>query len=632
MCGICGIFRTGSEPVPHGQVAAMIATLRHRGPDGEGSYLAPGLGFGFTRLRIIDLSPASDQPFIDEAADMALVFNGEIYNYLELRSELKAKGHDFRSQGDGEVILRAYQEWGADCVQRFNGMFAFAIWDGRKRELFLARDRFGEKPLFIARSPRGVVFASEMKAILAVRPELRRPNMKAIYRYISRGDLDLDEESFFAGITSLPASHYLVLDDQMRGTPQRYWRPTSAVVPSSGKAAVERLRELLFDSIRLRLRSDVPVGSSLSGGLDSSSIVATINAQKSSQQVHQRTFSARFKSAAHDEGHYIDRVTYEVDAEAHEVWIEPERFIEEFEDLQWHQEEPIASASPYAQYMVMRLAKEHDTTVLLDGQGADELLAGYDQAHGMFWAHWLRHGRVDKLAREALAFMRRYHSGLRDPALFAGYYLLPGGFRDALAERYYRSGRVITPALHDSFAPAHVDTLEPFPDRLRNELVRWQTGTQLPEFLRYADRNSMAFSREVRLPFLDHRLVEYCFGLPPDLLLRRAVTKVALRQAMRGIVPDEILDRRDKLAYAPPQRQWIHGPLRPWMERYLAAAERRTDVFSPKEVLRLREGLWHDGHEALAWRVASTEAWYQTMIENTARSRHPDPELSRMEW
>jgi asparagine synthase (glutamine-hydrolysing) len=610
----------------------MVATIRHRGPDGEGRFFARGIGFGFTRLRIIDLTEASDQPIVDSDADLALVFNGEIYNYIELRAELKQKGHTFRSDGDGEVILRAYEEWGVDCLQRFNGMFAFGLWDGRKMQLMLARDRFGEKPLFIARSPRGVAFASEMKAILSVRPELRKPNLRSLYRYISRGDLDLDEESFFDGIVSLPAAHYLLLDAGLRGTPQRYWRPTSVPVPASRKKAVEGLRELLFDSVRLRLRSDVPVGSSLSGGLDSSSIVATIDAEKTNQSVHQRTFSARFRSTAHDEGHFIARMTSAVDAEAHDVWVEPERFIEQFDELQWHQEEPIASASPFAQYAVMRLARENDTTVLLDGQGADELLAGYDQAHGMFWAHWLRHGRIDKLGRELFSFVRRYHGGLRDPGLFAGYYMLPGNLRDALAERYYRSGRVLTPDLHQRFAPAHVDTLEPFPDRLRNELVRWQTATQLPEFLRYADRNSMAFSREVRLPFLDHRLVEYCFGLPPDLLLRRAVTKVALRQAMRGIVPDEILDRKDKLAYSPPQRQWIHGPLRPWMEENLQRAERRTGIFNPREVLRLREGFMAEGHEQLAWRVASAEAWFGVMVEGGHRSRAGAAELSAMEW
>ncbi len=632
MCGICGVRRKDAEAVPEGYIDAMVATLRHRGPDGEGSFFAPGIGLGFTRLRIIDLTEASDQPILDAASETALVFNGEIYNYLEIRSELKQLGHVFRSEGDGEVILRAYLEWGTECLRRFNGMFAFALWDGRKRQLFMARDRFGEKPLFLARSENGVVFASEMKAILSVRPELRRPNLRAIYRYISRGDLNQDEQSFFEGIESVPAAHYLVLDNELRGTPKRYWRPTSATVPATRRAAIERFRELLFDSIRLRLRSDVPVGSSLSGGLDSSSIVATINAQKANQRVHQRTFSARFASAAHDEGHFIDHVTHDVDADAHEVWVNPDQFAADFEDLQWHQEEPIASASPYAQYLVMKLAHKHETTVLLDGQGADELLAGYDQAHGMFWAHWLRHGRIDRVGAEALSFARRYHGGLTEPSLFAAYYLLPGGVRDALAGRYYHSNGLLAPDVRQQFAPAHVDSIEPFPDRLRNELVRWQSATQLPEFLRYADRNSMAFSREVRLPFLDHRLAEYCFGLKPEMLLRGATTKVVLREAMRGIVPDEVLARKDKLAYAPPQKQWIHGPLRPWVTAMLASAEQRSELFHSRTVLALREGLVRDGGETLAWRVASAEAWYQMWIDGKVPAEGRPAELSALSW
>lgn len=631
MCGIAGILRTDGEDVPPGYMAAMVATLRHRGPDGEGMFFRPGMAFGHTRLKIIDLTSASDQPILDDEADLALIFNGEIYNYLELRSELKALGHDFRSEGDGEVLLKAYKAWGARCLAKLNGMFAFAIWDGRKQELFLARDRFGEKPLYVARSPRGVIFASEMKAILAIRPELRQANRKSVFRYLSRGDLDLDQESFFEGIESLPASHYLLLDREGRGEPRRYWRATSAPVPASRHAAIEGFRELVFDSVRLRLRSDVPVGTSLSGGLDSSSIVATINAQKSSQWVHQKTFSARFRSEAHDEGHFINLVTYHVDAEPHEVWVEPEGFREVWARLQWHQEEPIASSSPYAQWLVMKLAQDCSTTVLLDGQGADELLAGYDQAQGMFWAHWLRRGRLDKVFREMVAFVRRYHS-YRDPALFAAYYSLPGTLRDGLAEIYYRSADLVSPELHREFSPAHVDTYEPFPDRLRNELVRWQTTTQLPEFLRYADRNSMAFSREVRLPFLDHRLVEYAFGLRPDLLLSNAVTKVTLREAMRGIVPDEILNRKDKLAYAPPQKQWVHGPLRPWVEEMLRCAEQRTEIFNPRTVLQLRERLRRDGGDALIWRAASTEGWYQTMIDQIPEELGRAPEISGLNW
>jgi asparagine synthase (glutamine-hydrolysing) len=635
MCGIAGILRADGEPITPGQMEAMVATLRHRGPDGEGVWCGGPVAFGHTRLAIIDLTAASNQPIFDEAAGLTMIYNGEIYNYIELRDQLRAMGHVFRSDGDGEVMLRAYAQWGVDALPKLNGMFAAAIWDERKRELLLARDRFGEKPMYLARTPRSVVFASEMKAILAVRPELREANRKSVFRYLSRGDLDLDQESFFEGIESLPASHYLLLDSDGRGSAKRYWEAGTGCVPSNHLAAVERFRELVFDSVRLRLRSDVPVGSSLSGGLDSSTIVATIDAQKSSQNVAQKTFSARFHSRAHDEGQFIDLVTRHLDADAHEVWVEPDGFIDAFGRMQWHQEEPIASTSVFAQWQVMQLAAQQQTTVLLDGQGADEILAGYDQAHGMFWAHWLRRGRLDKVGREMLAFGTRY-GGFRDPALFAAYYSLPGGIRDGLAELYYRSGDMVSPELHREFSPAHVDTYEPFPDRLRNELVRWQTTTQLPEFLRYADRNSMAFGREVRLPFLDHRLVEFCFGLGPDLLLNKAVTKVILREGMRGIVPDAILDRKDKLAYAPPQKQWNRGVLRPWLEQMLCSAERRTDVFNPRAVAKTRERLSRGGSDRLLWRVASTEAWFQTMVDrpkSAAASSGPAlAEISRASW
>ncbi|MGH2608896.1 MAG: asparagine synthase (glutamine-hydrolyzing), partial [Tepidiformaceae bacterium] len=509
-----------------------------------------------------------------------------------------------------------------------------ALWDNRRQRLLLARDRFGEKPLYIARSPRGLVFASEMKAILAIRPELRRVNNRVLYRYLARGDLDLDQETFFDGIEALPPAHYLLVDQGGCGTAKRYWKATSGDVPSSSRRAIEGFRELLFDSIRLRLRSDVPVGSSLSGGLDSSSIVAAIDAQKANQSLHQKTFSARFRSEDHDEGPFIATVTDHVDADAREVWVEPEGVAREFAEMQRHQEEPIASASPYAQWCVMRLAQESDTTVLLDGQGADEMLAGYDQAQGMFWTHWLRTGRLDRVTREVIAYAGRYH-GFRQPALFAAYYALPGNLRDGLAERYYRSADLVSPELHREFAPAHVRTYEPFPDRLRNELVRWQSTTQLPEFLRYADRNSMAFSREVRLPFLDHRLIEYTFALKPELLLDKAVTKVALRGAMRGIVPDSILDRKDKLAYSPPQEDWLRGPLLPWMDGLLRSAEHRSDVFNPRTVLQLRERhrLRRPGGHALAWRVGSTEAWFQAMIDEPQRGAFPgQAEISALNW
>ncbi len=623
MCGICGIFRTSLEPVPPHAIDAMVQTLHHRGPDGRGSHFADGIGLGFTRLAIIDRTPASDQPIIDEASGTVLVFNGEIYNYVELRRELAGLGHQFRSQGDGETILRGYLEWGTKCLERLNGMFAFALFDPRNQTLFLARDRFGEKPLYVAQSERGLVFGSEIKAILAVRPSLRRPETRAVYRYLARGDLDLDDETFFSGIRSLPAAHFAVVGRDGAYTPVAYWQARAGEVPERRQDAIEGFRELLFDSIRLRLRSDVPLGSSLSGGLDSSSIVAAIHAQKASHRLEQHTFSARFDSAGHDEGAHMGVVNRAVQAEAHDVWVRPGAFLNEFERLQWFQEEPIASTSPFAQFCVMGLAQEQGTTVLLDGQGADEALAGYDQAHGLFWANLLTRGRADLIGREALAYVRRYRALPRQPALFSAYYLLPPGRREQVAMRLLKSDRVIARRLKRRHAPAVVETDQPFLDRLRNELVRWQMATQLPEFLRYADRNSMAFSREVRLPFLDHRLIEYCFGLPRELLLDGATTKVVLREAMRGIVPDAILARRDKLAYAPPQDSWLRGPLLDWARNLISAARSRTDVFDGGAVGRVQRDFESGRNLTMAWRVASTEAWYERWIDRAPAELGP---------
>ncbi|MGE0570660.1 MAG: asparagine synthase (glutamine-hydrolyzing), partial [Dehalococcoidia bacterium] len=617
VCGICGIFRTGFEPVAPRVIDAMVRTLHHRGPDGSGAHFADGVGLGFTRLAIIDRTPASDQPIIDEGSGAALVFNGEIYNYVELRRELQGLGHQFRSHGDGETILRGYLEWGMGCLERLNGMFAFALFDPRNQTLFLARDRFGEKPLYVAQSGSGLLFGSEMKAILAVRPELRKAEHRAVYRYLARGDLDLDDETFFAGIRSLPAAHYAVIGRDGSYEPVKYWRARAGDVPETRQEAVEGFRELLFDSIRLRLRSDVPLGSSLSGGLDSSSIVAAMHAQKASHPLEQHTFSARFESATHDEGLHMGVMNRAVDAQAHDVWVKPGAFLDAFAGLQWFQEEPIASTSPFAQFSVMRLAREQGTTVLLDGQGADEALAGYDQAHGMFWANLLTRGRVDLIGREAFAYLRRYRAMPRGPALFSAYYLLPPGVREQVAMRILKSDRIVARKLKREHSPAVVETDRPFPDRLRNELVRWQMATQLPEFLRYADRNSMAFSREVRLPFLDHRLVEYCFGLPSELLLDGATTKVVLREAMRGIVPDPILARRDKLAYAPPQDSWLRGPLLDWARNLVSAARSRTEVFDGRAVERVQRDLESGKNLTMAWRVVSTEAWYQRWIDRT---------------
>ncbi|MBK7127729.1 MAG: hypothetical protein IPH65_17745 [Dehalococcoidia bacterium] len=380
-----------------------------------------------------------------------------------------------------------------------------------------------------------------------------------------------------------------------RKAPRLHWEPTACEVPGNRAHAIERFREILFDSIRIRLRSDVPVGSSLSGGIDSSSIVSTINAQKTVQWLHQKTFSARFHSQRRTTlGRFIKVVTHRVEAETREVWVEPEQFIDAFERLQTTRKNRWR-APAFAQWLVMQLARKNDFRPSSSMAGRRRILAGYDQAGGMFLAHWLRRGRPDKVdgsfpptAADTAAFasrpLRRLLLAPRDSATASS---------NATTAPPRSSPRSCI-----EFAPGHVDGPSPFPDRLRNELVRWQTTTQLPEFLRYADRNSMAFSREVRLPFLDHRLAEYAFGLPPDLLLKGATTKVVLRESMRSIVPMASSIGKTSLPMRPA------APVEPWPAARLdprKTPERRAAGKSSTETVRGSRRFDSGGDDTLAW-------------------------------
>ncbi|HEY7543580.1 MAG TPA: asparagine synthase (glutamine-hydrolyzing), partial [Blastocatellia bacterium] len=385
MCGIFGILRDNFNPGDE-TVALSLRLIAHRGPDGEGvwkraSEQSPYVALGHRRLAIIDLSDAAAQPMSSDDGSLHITYNGEIYNYVELMTELEALGHVFRSRSDTEVILRAYEQWGAGCLDRFNGMFAFAIWDERKRELFAARDRFGEKPFHYSWNPQTgfFAFASEIKSLLALSEVDSSINDRALYRFIAFQELAGSDRTLWRGVKRLPHAHFLKLrwrGDRFDLTIRRYWdidleREENMTLTE----AAARLRELFADSIRLRLRSDVPVGSSLSGGLDSSAVVCQIHALGAAGG--QKTFSARMEDPALDEGQYIKAVLDQTGIEGHEVWPSSAELERIFPRLCYHLEEPFLSTSQFAQHLVMRLAAEHGVTVLLDGQGADELMAGY---------------------------------------------------------------------------------------------------------------------------------------------------------------------------------------------------------------------------------------------------------------
>ncbi|MDQ3665633.1 MAG: asparagine synthase (glutamine-hydrolyzing) [Acidobacteriota bacterium] len=590
MCGIVGVFNLDGGPVDVPLLVRATRVQRHRGPDDEGYLLANtfdgsvvscggeetdprlslpdaeqfcdknfNLAFGFRRLSIQDLSPAGHQPMSSADGRHWIVFNGEIYNYVELRSELSGYGHQFRTGTDTEIILAAYRQWGVDCLQRFNGMWAFAVWDSAARNLFVARDRFGEKPFHYVYVPGKVfAFASEIKSLWAAGVIERRIHEQTLEYYKCYEEVDVDEQTFYESVWRLPQAHYLLLDGDGRFEKRRYWdidlRDQEEGRPDEWYS--ERFRRLFFESVEIRLRSDVPVGSSLSGGLDSSTVV-TVMDRLLPRGTIQKTFSARFDDPAKDEGKWIEHVTAATRVEPHVVWPTGEKMFEEIGDVFWHQDEPFGSASIYAQWCVMRLAREHEVTVLLDGQGADEMLAGYHHFFGVVADDLLRGLNVPAYLKWTKSYRNLHGRPMAGVLGFGGLIKqsVPGSIKKPVKALLGRrtDGPPVKP-----FLPTYPREFSNV-SALRKMLWWHTTRKGLAELLRYADRNSMAHSREVRLPFLDHHLVEFVFKLPDRLLLRDGWTKWILRSAFRGIVPDAIGFRVDKLGYEPPQQRWLDG-------------------------------------------------------------------------
>ncbi len=609
MCGITGIWRLdASHTVPAALVQSMVTTLRHRGPDDEGYLFAqtqtgkcvlyggaesnPQLGlpalsaldasamynltFGFRRLSILDLSPAGHQPMGTADGCFWIVYNGEIYNYRELRTELETLGYTFRTATDTEVLLHAYHAWGEACLQRFNGMWGFALWDGHRQRLFCARDRFGVKPFYYVWDGTTFAFASEIKALLHLPGLARRPNDGILYDYLRYGRTDHTDETFFQGIRQLPPAYFLTLDAAGNLRRECFWaldlaRPVETA--SDDAASVAHFHDLFEDAVRLRLHSDVPVGTCLSGGLDSSSIVCVANrllhndqrAEARALGERQKTFSSCYEDARFDERLFIEAVLSQTGAVANYTFPSGEKLLQVLPQLIWHQDEPFGGLSIFAQWCVMELAAAHRVTVLLDGQGGDELLAGYHPCFDYFWGGLLRQGRWTELARELRAYHRRYDVALPYLALRALRPFAPVRIQ-GMARRLERgSGLGIAP----DFARAHREGSYEFVERgvnpLRSylaQLIRYS----IPMLLRFEDRNSMAHSIEARVPFLDYRLVEYAFTLPPQQKIHDATTKVILRRAMQGILPEVLRQRKDKMGFVAPERVWLANDLREWAQ------------------------------------------------------------------
>jgi asparagine synthase (glutamine-hydrolysing) len=608
MCGIAGIWHRDGAPVDRAALERMGELLRHRGPDASGIQLDGEIGLANRRLVIIDPTDGGAQPMALAERGLTLTYNGEVHNYVELRRELEAQGVSFRSSSDTEVVLRAYEAWGIDCFERFNGMWALAIWDARHRQLVLSRDRFGIKPLYYSIAGDRICFASEAKAILGAFPEERRPDEAEVFAFLNERTPDIGDGTFFRNVQTVPQSTSLVVT---RGAVRKvpYW--TFEPGDESPKPdAEERFRELLSDAVRLRLRSDVPLGVALSGGLDSSAVAALLD-PPGDESLH--AFSLKYEDPAFDESRYSE-LAGEGRFRIHWIRPDPTDMVETMRRIAWHHDGPTAPRGRFAQWFVMQETRRH-VTVFLIGAGGDELLAGY------------RHFALPYLADRLRAGGRGGGREIRDLMELGGGRLLALAARP-VRRRLALDGPVLR-RVHSRELARRAGRLRPhelerpFRSRLNNALWDEFRRDGLPEVNHADDAMSMAFSLEARAPFLDHRLVEFCFSLPFTEKISGGWTKSLLRRALRGVVPAEILARRRKFGFPAPIGAFLKQEHN-WSDVCDLLLEGRTrsrGVFDMKRLERELERFYGDpaavgtAGAGRVWRWITLELWYRDFVD-----------------
>jgi asparagine synthase (glutamine-hydrolysing) len=667
MCGIYGQWNRDGAPIDVHRLIASTTSLRHRGPDDEGYLLANSrsgrlvlcggadttaalqlppvtsfagddfdFAFGFRRLAILDLSPAGHQPMASSNGSCWLVFNGEIYNYLELRRELIALGHEFKSGTDTEVILAAYLQWGRQSVKRMRGMWAFAIWDAADRTLFVSRDRFGIKPLYVSHDVARLTFASEAKALIAGGLEFS-PSPVALGTYLAIGRLPCarDGDTFFQGIGVLPAAHSMIVTAATERQ-YEYWStpPTEQELrPRRIDSLVEEYGAILTDAIRVHLRADVPIGTCLSGGLDSSSIVAITS--KLLREEHaaalqrlgrsQQTFSAIYDSEGPwNERRHIDRVLAATGADGNFVLPTADRLWRDLDRLTWHQDEPFTTTSIFAQWCVMDLARQRGATVLLDGQGSDEVNGGYYSIYGPHLRDLAYAGHLRTALREARA-ARRVAGMPGERLLIQHLARLVPGVVSVLRRR--RTNAFQARVGQAALTPEVVALLgETWRQGAMSDLQRDHNGAEdylrfaistdpLPNLLRFEDRNTMAFSIEGRVPFLDHHVIEFVFRHAGHLRVRDGWTKWLQRAAIEPLVPPEIAWRRDKVGFDTPQHIWFAD----LPSRFAEALDSRpaSDLVDVDRLRRVTDPL-------VMWRWLCCATW-QRVFRDAARTARLSP-------
>lgn len=664
MCAIFGLLQ--QQAFNFHELNAVSAVLRHRGPDDEGFAIfnqangfldiyggkdtphksksnqdiswfpdkkipsegfsrSGGLLLGHRRLSIIDLSVKAHQPMSDRLRRYWITYNGEIYNYVELRNELKTLGHNFLTESDTEVILAAYSEWGSECLSRFNGMWAIAIFDRMTANLFLARDRFGVKPLYYCNLGDRLAFGSEIKLFTCLSGWKSRADRQRLLDFAVWNISDHSKFTMFDGVLQLPPGHFISVNlsafflggELPKFIAKKWYQLPTMISDLRGKAASEGLRTLLTDSIVLRMRSDVPIGSCLSGGLDSSSIVSLMGKifrsgiKQEKSELH--SFTARSYDKEFDEFAYAQSVIERAGTISHSVIPEPNLLFQTLDKLAWHNDEPFGSTSVFAQWCVFKMAFDSGVKVMLDGQGADEILGGYRGFFGANLAGILRRGALTSWYKEIRDLRNEVGFSTLRSCGYSAAYLMPSliGFLGRFDGRSYADKEWIAQSSQDIFQ------MDPFLaagsrcGSIKEMSIAQVTTTNLPMLLHWEDRNSMAHSVEARVPFLDYRVVEFCLSLIDDEKVGGGVSKKVLRNSMRGIVPDAVLDRRDKMGFVTAESLWMCRDEPKLFRAAIAeAVEKFPNIFSTKLVDQFDQTL--DGKRPFDhryWRAISISSW-----------------------
>lgn len=614
MCGISGIINLDHQTITEQSVRKMMHKIKHRGPDDEGVFIDQHVGLGFVRLSILDLSPAGHQPMHSSDGELVIVFNGEIFNYIELREELKQKGHTFQTQTDTEVLLTAFKEWGPNCQHKFNGMWAFVIYNKKNKSLFISRDRYGIKPFYYTIQENKFYFASEIPAILEVMPHKAKANDQAIFDFLVFNRTDQSEDTFFENIYKLKHGHciHIHATQEQEKIKIEQWYNLRTELKEFVRSKEEYF-SLFLEAVNLRMRSDVPVGVCLSGGLDSSSILSTLLKNKEHEDIN--TFSAIYnKGDKGDESEFIDLYRSEV---KNMLFTSPdaESLFSDLNNFVRAHGEPIPSTSAYAQFKVMQLAKGR-VTVTLDGQGADEQLAGYHYFFGLYYKELFKKLKWITLVSEFVGYIKKHKS------LFAFktflFFLLPKNLRTKarVSEKGYLTDTFNRKHTHNTQIADTIYGSASLQDALLDHFEY-----KMEHHLKWGDYNSMWHSIESRMPFLDHRLVERTISLPNDQIIKNGTTKYILRAAMEGVLPEKIRNRVDKVGFATPEGEWFRKePFKSFILSVLNSesfAKREIiDVQKAKEMYAQHLSQKIDVSKEI-WKWIHLELWFREFIDTS---------------